>query len=141
MPAATTDKDLIVSEVAPTLLLSAQTLAKRLAVSIRTLWRLRSAGKLPPPVRLGGAVRWRGRHRRLVGGGLPSDPVGTQSAKVENPVVFHRPFGQPYGYAFPSQVCANRSGNGREEDSSLAQVVRTVSRRERSRAMRASLCR
>ena len=43
----------------PRCLLSAQTLAKRLAVSVRTLWRLRSSGKLPEPVRLGGAVRWR----------------------------------------------------------------------------------
>jgi len=43
----------------PSLLLSAQTLAKRLGVSVRTLWRLRSSGKLPQPVRLGGAVRWR----------------------------------------------------------------------------------
>ena len=44
---------------ASSILLSAQTLAKRLAVSLRTLWRLRSSGKLPEPVRLGGAVRWR----------------------------------------------------------------------------------
>jgi len=41
------------------LLLSVRTLAKRLGLSVRTLWRLRSGGKLPPPVRLGGAVRWR----------------------------------------------------------------------------------
>jgi len=50
-------------EMAPTtassLLVSAQTLAKRLGVSVRTLWRLRGGGKLPPPIRLGGAVRWR----------------------------------------------------------------------------------
>lgn len=41
------------------LLVSAQMLAKRLQLSVRTLWRLRSAGKLPKPVRLGGSVRWR----------------------------------------------------------------------------------
>lgn len=32
--------------------------ASMLQVSIRTLWRLRSAGQLPSPIRLGGAVRW-----------------------------------------------------------------------------------
>jgi len=30
-----------------------------LQISTRTLWRLNSAGSLPAPVRLGGAVRWR----------------------------------------------------------------------------------
>lgn len=34
-------------------------LAIMLQVSTRTLWRWRSAGRLPAPVRLGGAVRWR----------------------------------------------------------------------------------
>jgi len=46
---------------ANTLLLSASTLAKRLDISVRTLWRLRSSGKLPPPVHLGGSLRWRAR--------------------------------------------------------------------------------
>jgi excisionase family DNA binding protein len=59
MPAVTTNRDRAASLESPSLLLSAQTLAKRLAVSVRTLWRLRSSGKLPQPVRLGGAVRWR----------------------------------------------------------------------------------
>jgi excisionase family DNA binding protein len=45
--------------IVPPLLLSAQILAKRLGVSVRTLWRLRTSGKLPQPVRLGGAIRWR----------------------------------------------------------------------------------
>lgn len=43
----------------PTLLVSAEKLAQLLDISIRTLWRLRAAGKLPAPVRLGGSVRWR----------------------------------------------------------------------------------
>lgn len=43
----------------PPQLLSAQSLARRLEISVRTLWRLRSAGKLPKPVKLGGNVRWR----------------------------------------------------------------------------------
>lgn len=43
----------------PLLLLSAETLAEHLGFSARTIWRLRSAGKLPQPVRIGGSVRWR----------------------------------------------------------------------------------
>lgn len=41
------------------LLLSAEKVAELLDISVRTLWRLRAAGKLPAPVRLGGSVRWR----------------------------------------------------------------------------------
>lgn len=40
-------------------LLTADELASLLRLSKRTLWRLRSAGKIPPPVRLGACVRWR----------------------------------------------------------------------------------
>ena len=40
-------------------LVSAKALAKMLAVGERTIWRLRDGGKLPEPLRLGGAVRWR----------------------------------------------------------------------------------
>ena len=41
------------------LLLSAEQLARLLQVSKRTLWRLRSAGRLPEPLVLGCSVRWR----------------------------------------------------------------------------------
>jgi excisionase family DNA binding protein len=41
------------------LLLSAQDFARALRVSVRTLYRLRSAGRLPRPLELGGSVRWR----------------------------------------------------------------------------------
>lgn len=40
-------------------LISAERLAAILEVSKRTLWRLRSAGRLPRPIQLGGSVRWR----------------------------------------------------------------------------------
>jgi predicted DNA-binding transcriptional regulator AlpA len=43
----------------PALLLSAEKVAELLDISVRTLWRLRAAGKMPTPVRLGGSVRWR----------------------------------------------------------------------------------
>ena len=38
--------------------ISAKTLAKMLSVSVRQVWRLNAAGKLPQPMRLGGSVRW-----------------------------------------------------------------------------------
>ncbi len=41
------------------LLLSADKVAALLDISERSLWRLRSAGAIPQPVRLGGSVRWR----------------------------------------------------------------------------------
>ena len=40
-------------------LISAAELADLLQVSTRTLWRLRSAGKLIKPIKLGGSTRWR----------------------------------------------------------------------------------
>jgi prophage regulatory protein len=41
------------------LLISAEKLAQMLDISVRTLWRLRAAGRMPAPVRIGGSVRWR----------------------------------------------------------------------------------
>jgi predicted DNA-binding transcriptional regulator AlpA len=38
---------------------TAKAVAKMLSLSTRTIWRLRSAGKLPQPVQIGGAIRWR----------------------------------------------------------------------------------
>lgn len=40
-------------------LITANQLAALLGVSIRTLWRLRRTGKVPPPVRIGSCIRWR----------------------------------------------------------------------------------
>ena len=40
-------------------LLSAKALGKMLSLSARTIWRLRSSGKMPEPVKVGGAIRWR----------------------------------------------------------------------------------
>lgn len=39
-------------------LLSAKALAKMLSLSVRTVWRLRSAGKLPETVKVGGSIRF-----------------------------------------------------------------------------------
>ena len=38
--------------------ISASDLAQLLGVSLRQVWRLNAAGRLPSPVRLGGSVRW-----------------------------------------------------------------------------------
>lgn len=40
-------------------LITAKELAAMLDISIRTIWRRRSDGSLPPPVQIGGSVRWR----------------------------------------------------------------------------------
>lgn len=39
-------------------LLSAKSLGQRLSLSKRQIFRLNSSGKIPAPVRIGGAVRW-----------------------------------------------------------------------------------
>lgn len=41
------------------LVYSARQLAVALGVSLRTVWRLAAAGKLPKPVRIGSGKRWR----------------------------------------------------------------------------------
>lgn len=40
-------------------LITVKTLAKMLATSVRSVWRYRSAGRLPKAVRVGSSVRWR----------------------------------------------------------------------------------
>ncbi|HOT50004.1 MAG TPA: helix-turn-helix domain-containing protein [Candidatus Hydrogenedentes bacterium] len=42
-------------------LLSVKETAKRLALSCRTVYRLSDAGRMPRPLRIGGAVRWDAR--------------------------------------------------------------------------------
>ena len=55
------------------LLITAADFARLLQISTRTLWRLRSAGELPQPVRFGGAIRWRLEEvRKWIGEGCPS---------------------------------------------------------------------
>ena len=49
--------DITLSDVGP-LLIDAKGLAKLLACSVRSVWRLRSSGTLPPSVRLGKRIRW-----------------------------------------------------------------------------------
>jgi len=54
-------------------LLKAAECAEILAVGRSTLWRLHAAGKLPRPLRIGGATRWRGEEiKGWIGAGCPS---------------------------------------------------------------------
>lgn len=58
----------------PTLLIEVKEFARLIDVSTATLWRMRSAGKLPPEVKLSaGCVRWRRSDvERWVSLGCPS---------------------------------------------------------------------
>ena len=40
------------------MLIDAKALADILSTSVRTVWRLRTSGKLPKPITIGGSVRW-----------------------------------------------------------------------------------
>jgi prophage regulatory protein len=42
-------------------LLKAREVARRLGISVRTVWKWTAEGELPPPVRLGRVTRWRRR--------------------------------------------------------------------------------
>ena len=54
------------------LLIRADEFARLLKVSLRTLWRKRSAGEIPEPVRFGGCVRWRLEEvRKWIADGCP----------------------------------------------------------------------
>jgi predicted DNA-binding transcriptional regulator AlpA len=65
--------ELHAAEASEPCLIAAADLARLLDISTRALWRLRSAGHLPQPVRLGGAVRWRLEEiRKWIADGCPS---------------------------------------------------------------------
>lgn len=54
------------------LLLTAEQVAGMLNISVRSVWRLRSAGMLPEPVKVGGNVRWNARGiREWIAQGCP----------------------------------------------------------------------
>lgn len=73
------------------LLLTSDALARMLQISKRSLMRLRSAGKLPRPVRLGRSVRWRTVEiREWVDAGCPAMSVWQPSPLRNNRVFRHR---------------------------------------------------
>jgi excisionase family DNA binding protein len=59
--AARTDEECqdAAATVAGPLLVDARELARLLDVSVATIWRLKAAGQLPRPVKLGSSTRWR----------------------------------------------------------------------------------
>jgi predicted DNA-binding transcriptional regulator AlpA len=58
--------------VSEPLLIAAKDVARHMQVSLRTVWRTRSAGQMPPPVRIGAAVRWRlDEIRKWISDGCP----------------------------------------------------------------------
>ena len=54
-----THHDALAAERTRPALISATELADLLKISTRTLWRLRSSGRLIEPIKLGGSTRWR----------------------------------------------------------------------------------
>lgn len=63
-------------EASPSLLMGRAELARELSISTRSLDRLASSGRLPMPVRLGGAVRWRRADiAEWIEAGCPARPV------------------------------------------------------------------
>ena len=55
------------------LLVTAMQLARLLQVSVRSLWRLRSAGQLPNAVRVGSSIRWKlAEIRQWIAEGCPN---------------------------------------------------------------------
>ena len=40
-------------------LLTVKDVAARMSVSVRAVWNYRDAGRMPSPVKVGGAIRWR----------------------------------------------------------------------------------
>lgn len=64
---------LFAPEVQPEpLLITAEEFAELMQVSVRSIWRLRSAGEIPEPVRIGGTIRWRREEvRQWIEAGCP----------------------------------------------------------------------
>ena len=50
--------NMVTAQSVEPLLMTADQVAALLQISARTVWRLRSSGKLPRPVEVGGSVRW-----------------------------------------------------------------------------------
>lgn len=49
----------MVSQTIRPVMLSARQVATMTSCSVRTVYRLRDAGQLPPPIAIGGMIRWR----------------------------------------------------------------------------------
>ncbi len=47
------------------LMLTVEDVAKLLRISKRTVWRMRSANRIPSPIKIGGVIRWRAKEIEL----------------------------------------------------------------------------
>ena len=57
-------------------LIDSREAAKLLKVSTRTLWGMQTTGKMPPPIRIGRAVRWSlDELKKWIEAGCPVDPA------------------------------------------------------------------
>ena len=57
------------------LLIDSREAARMLKISQRTLWRMHTTGEMPPPIRIGRAVRWSLEAlKKWVDAGCPVDP-------------------------------------------------------------------
>lgn len=73
------------TRVAEQKLLTAKAVAKTLSTSVRTVWRKRSAGQLPKPVKIGGSVRWRSSDiDRWIACGCPDQIEFNSRKEVQN---------------------------------------------------------
>lgn len=73
---------LVTSESDGPLLVNADAVARMMSVSVRTLWRLLSAGQLVPPLRLGRSVRWRKAEiEAWIQAGCPAPATGLSRRK------------------------------------------------------------
>lgn len=69
-------------ETNESLLADVDEVARMLCCSARHVWALASAGKMPPPIRLGRAVRWnRDELRRWIAAGAPHQGESTKGGK------------------------------------------------------------
>jgi len=66
-------------------LLTVKDVAEILSTSVRTVWRLRSCGKLPEPITFGGCIRWqRSAIEKWIEMGAPSaEEFNTRMEKLE----------------------------------------------------------
>ena len=66
-------------------LLSAEAVGKMLSLSRRQIFRLNSSGKIPAPIRIGGAVRWSEETiRRWLSYGAPDKKTFEARQEAEN---------------------------------------------------------
>jgi predicted DNA-binding transcriptional regulator AlpA len=57
-------------------LMTVEDVARLITVSVRSVWRMRSSGAVPRPVKILGAVRWKGSDiRQWLDAGCPSEPM------------------------------------------------------------------